>query len=505
MKKILSAIISLCVACVGFLSVSVFASDGMLNNNIIPSQPGAYLLDGNIYVVNKNTIIDASGLSGIPGLRVAEGAKTAIYIPSGITLTVYGSNADKGIGGCAGINVPQGSELSVVGEGTLIAYGGNAGSGSVGEDGTAPSFDASNSNNFSGTGGVGGGGGGAGIGTAGGNGGNGGEQTKLVKYIKWDSTWSGDNGKNGENGTDSIMCGKVYISGVKTMIHGGKGGVPNSELSKNSTTRTYSWASPCSNHNTSEVYFIGGSGGGGTGGYGMAGANIGTGGGGGGGASGAIGGTTWSGSGVKYAPDGGRGGNGAPLDVNGEEGVGGTEKNVAPSEILSAAVYGGNGGTGGACGAKCVEVPLRTDAAKYLQYDVESELSNVLTDDISTIGFKTSCDPGYFAESKESEDRQYGVLFTATTSGYDGISNVKKYGFFLLKKDETGNIETSVDICGTDFKSFLDAKGVFSAQVCDARKSIIALPFLIVESGESVAGIPIFANVIKMEKWIGAK
>ena len=111
----------------------------------------------------------------------------------------YGKNAEgnnPGVGGYAGINVPETATLNLYGEGTLIARGGNAGNGGTVTSGT---MDQKVS-------GAGGGGAGAGIGGSGGSGG-------VYK------TGVGATGGTGKS------CGKVNIYGNLTVYaYGGAGG-----------------------------------------------------------------------------------------------------------------------------------------------------------------------------------------------------------------------------------------------------------------------------------------
>ena len=127
------------------------------------------------YHVTENVTInpDASGNA----VQVEKGAKVIIYIDKGTTLTVTGADA-KGSGvGHAAILLPEGSVLTVDGEGTLNATGGRAGSGANGGAAEHSHVWAGSpsSTGRGGHGGAGGGGAGAGIGTDGGAGGAGGE------------------------------------------------------------------------------------------------------------------------------------------------------------------------------------------------------------------------------------------------------------------------------------------------------------------------------------------
>jgi hypothetical protein len=80
-------------------------------------------------------------------LEIAKGATLNLYVSEGKKLTVdsgYGVDGKKisgtitaddtkgGAGGYAGIHVPEGATLNLTGEGTIYAYGGNAGAGGTG-------------------------------------------------------------------------------------------------------------------------------------------------------------------------------------------------------------------------------------------------------------------------------------------------------------------------------------------------------------------------------------
>lgn len=197
----------------------------------IPTTPNAVLHDGVVYNVSSNTTITAT-TAGQSGLQVAQGAKVVINIKPNVTLTVTGANADasKGFAGMPGILVPETSTLVIVGEGKLVATGGNGSNGLSGENGedaggrpSGVSLDNANRRftytysdafpNYGGYGGAGGDGGygaGAGIGGAGGQGGKGGARRERGGIS---ISYSGLEGNAGGAATQSGGMGKVYILG----------------------------------------------------------------------------------------------------------------------------------------------------------------------------------------------------------------------------------------------------------------------------------------------------
>gem|GEM_PF-1469574 len=156
------------------------------------STTGYELKDAYYYVTEDlnftNTI---SGPGQGSGMYVQANRTVTLYIPAGVTLTVKGADASGTKGAGAGILLPSGSTLNVIGNGTLKVTGGNAANGEKGGNGTDAIFtpdedgDEGEADEWAwllgskitagrgGYGGYGGGGAGAGIGTAGGNGGEG--------------------------------------------------------------------------------------------------------------------------------------------------------------------------------------------------------------------------------------------------------------------------------------------------------------------------------------------
>ena len=156
------------------------------------SAAGFELKDQYYYVSEDLTFTNTiNGPGQGSGMYVQAGRTVNLYIPAGVTLTVKGADANGTKGAGAGILLPEGSTLNVIGNGTLKATGGNAADGEKGGNGTDAIFtpdedgDEGEADEWAwllgskitagrgGYGGYGGGGAGAGIGTAGGNGGEG--------------------------------------------------------------------------------------------------------------------------------------------------------------------------------------------------------------------------------------------------------------------------------------------------------------------------------------------
>ena len=187
-------------------------------NFVIPSAQGDPDNAINLYLT-EDIDIDNIGHSR-SAIELEEGAILNMYITNQARVSVnsaYGEQgqaggqkdednhiiaAKGGPGGYAGIHVPETAILNIFGDGTLIAYGGDAGAGN-----------AVSSNLGSG----GGGGAGAGIG---GNGGKGGDANTTE--INGNDYARSDNGENGEAGGN---CGTINIyNSVTVYAYGGAGG-----------------------------------------------------------------------------------------------------------------------------------------------------------------------------------------------------------------------------------------------------------------------------------------
>ena len=270
------------------------------------STTGYTLSSGHYYVTENITF--SNGATG-SGLTIASGATVYLYIPQGVTLTAIGGKGSGRTGAGAGIELPSGSTLYLMGKGKVEAYGGNAANGSNGSNGSNAC--QSESGNYihggnGGDGGNGGGGAGAGIGTRGGDGGNGGSGPGH-RSAAWTDV-QGVDGNPGGAGSGASAMGKLYVDetfGLNVEAHGGSKGYGGSGGSGGSSAAA---------HPGANLYLAGGGGGGGAGGGGGEAYSVGTGGcGGGGGGSGAAGNTTYthfSGTVNKYHDAGAKGGSG---------------------------------------------------------------------------------------------------------------------------------------------------------------------------------------------------
>ena len=203
------------------------------------STTGFELKDDYYYVSENLTFTNTSGGAGQgSGMYVQAGREVHLYIPAGVTLTAIGADAYGTQGAGAGILLPSGTTLHILGEGTLVATGGNAANGGEGGKGGDGEMDEESIDTWflgkkilcglGGPGGNGGGGAGAGIGTAGGNGGNGsssdGERPQSYEEFEGGDI-AGHAGNNGNPGTDAEAMGTIYIqSTVTQQISGGAAG-----------------------------------------------------------------------------------------------------------------------------------------------------------------------------------------------------------------------------------------------------------------------------------------
>ena len=205
------------------------------------SAAGFELKDQYYYVTKDLTFTNTiSGDGQGSGMYVQAGRTVTLYIPAGVTLTARGANAYETTGAGAGILLPEGSTLNIVGAGKLVAKGGNAANGAKGENGKPAYVDGDSWEAFflgdqnypgvGGWGGHGGGGAGAGIGTAGGNGGAGGTQIadndENRPHGGDDDDVPGVPGNPGTDGTTATAMGTInFQSTITTDISGGAAGV----------------------------------------------------------------------------------------------------------------------------------------------------------------------------------------------------------------------------------------------------------------------------------------
>ena len=368
------------------------------------SAAGFELKDQYYYVTEdltfKNTI---SGDGQGSGMYVQAGRTVTLYIPAGVTLTAIGADAQGTTGAGAGILLPEGSTLNIVGAGKLVAKGGNAANGAAGENGRPAFVDGDSWEAFflgdqnypgvGGWGGHGGGGAGAGIGTAGGNGGAGGTQIadndENRPHGGDDEDVPGVPGNPGADGTTATAMGTInFQSTITTDISGGAAGVGGApgmpgngdshggDLVIEDIEIEYVMGIPIPVPQmdiTNMVAAAGGGGGGGGAGGGSAEA-IGTGGaGGGGGGSGACGNVVTHDSWLNddHGTAGAGGGKGG-VGVNGNNGkdgyyvyLEGTESLFDDTDDIK------DGGAGGAAGSASVDMSsTNQDVASALKYKV---------------------------------------------------------------------------------------------------------------------------------------
>ena len=368
------------------------------------SAAGFELKDQYYYVTEdltfKNTI---SGDGQGSGMYVQAGRTVTLYIPAGVTLTAIGADAQGTTGAGAGILLPEGSTLNIVGAGKLVAKGGNAANGAAGENGRPAFVDGDSWEAFflgdqnypgvGGWGGHGGGGAGAGIGTAGGNGGAGGTQIadndENRPHGGDDEDVPGVPGNPGANGTTATAMGTInFQSSITTDISGGAAGIGGApgmpgngdshggDLVIEDIEIEYVMGIPIPVPQmdiTNMVAAAGGGGGGGGAGGGSAEA-IGTGGaGGGGGGSGACGNVVTHDSWLNddHGTAGAGGGKGG-VGVNGNNGkdgyyvyLEGTESLFDDTDDIK------DGGAGGAAGSASVDMSsTNQDVASALKYKV---------------------------------------------------------------------------------------------------------------------------------------
>ena len=264
-----------------------------------------------------------------------------LEIRKGVTLTCVGTNGSgRTTPGKPGIELTSGNTLIVLGEGTLVARGGNAANGANGSNGSSSSVsDPYVYSGAGGDGGAGGAGAGAGIGTRGGNGGSGGSGgsgRSRKCHRDQDGRSTGGNGSSGYSGSNATTSmGALYALGSVTITaQGGTGGYGGAGGSLN-TIQSHIKKDQGIWYHDRHGYSVGGAGGGGGGG-GTGAAGIGIGGGGGAGGAG-------GGAGGIYVKDDGSFNNWSSLKGSG--GVGGTGARSGSRGDGYSGTYGGSGGS----------------------------------------------------------------------------------------------------------------------------------------------------------------
>ena len=186
---------------------------------------GAVLQGDHFYNLTDDTTIDLRESKTIQSAMNVKSGTVLINL-NGYNLSLYGAPGQGQQGGAAGLHLPGGASVYIVGHGTFYAYGGNAGAGAIGEGGHNGEGDGEDRRGGAGgAGGVGGGGAGAGVGTdgaVGGAGGNGGGQARSLMWQELD----GNDGKPGYPGGDpDSNVGLFYVnSNAAYELYGGLGG-----------------------------------------------------------------------------------------------------------------------------------------------------------------------------------------------------------------------------------------------------------------------------------------
>ena len=346
------------------------------NRPLVFGDDSTWELDGSrVYRATESRVIFAP--AGQSAVRVAAGTTAFLEVPAGVTLTVFGGDADGQQGAGAGIEVPEDSQLYVFGDGQVKAFGGNAGKGGDGEDGEdAPSFASGRLAGGGGVSGFGGGGAGAGIGGAGGAGGSAVAAEPHVQWV-WGSTFvCGKRGNDGTNGVAGATCGSIFASG--TIRLSAFGGAANSSCGSTGDDGKLSGLFT----SASTTYTASGGGGGGGGGGGEESKSLG--GGGGGGGSGGSG-----GGGYAYAISASSEQKGLPNFPGSDGGAGGGGNGVptlgdpAKESEACPGAFGGAGGNGAAGGVQGGEGSFFASAATTV--DCGGRIPEPL-DEMATVG-----------------------------------------------------------------------------------------------------------------------
>lgn len=395
-----------------------------------------------IYYITKDVTYGSSS-SGKNGLIIS--GTVYLYIPAGKTLTVYGGNGSGATPGKAAIKLSQGNTLVILGEGSIKAYGGNAGNGSNGGKGGNASISGTSTRpGAGGSGGAGGGGAGAGIGTDGGNGGSA-SKGGFSPVADTGGQKDGISGQNGNVGATAANTGTLYADTAVISItaNGGKSGSGGTGGTAGGSTTANDGISRGAQ---------GGAGGGGGGG-GLSANGIGTGGAGGGaGGGGGSAGYQWT----QYYVGAGGGGGGYPNGAGGNSsstysfntidssksyytsaGTAGTGKgatgahtelyNPDPQSQRTTKIDGGAGGNGGSAGngssAKTPGTPADTEKVTY-------QINFAIT----TEGTK----------KPDSQSYQFGKTYNIVFPEYEADSkNVVFYGWQLSKAPKGSNLDTA--------------------------------------------------------------
>lgn len=365
-KKIASAVVVLALLA-GSLSVSA-AQTGEIELN----HPWMNQLDTGVYHIS-------SDLNYSKGLVIKKDADVTLIIDRGVTVTATGQDAvyDEMVlfgtsyvtksPATAGVTVPKGSTLTLKGEGTLIAKGGNGYDASNGLKGFGggwaygPLIGMKKATLWSGAGGDGGTGaasGGAGIGGDGSDGGSGGGGAGgSYETVEFESTRPSYSGRSGSDGDAGQTMGNVYVldriivqATAGTSGKAGSAGPVNkgssSDVGEYNYNLAYSHSAKLAGIKTPVFLGVGSGGSGGGGGAAGKSANIGGSGAGGGGGGGGSDGAWYLAPAGTVVTTGWEDSTGTNGNTSGAGGTGGIGGRAAENEVRPAA-QGGTLGTGG--------------------------------------------------------------------------------------------------------------------------------------------------------------
>lgn len=442
------------------------------------SAAGYELKDAYYYVTENLTFTNTiSGAGQGSGMYVQAGKTVNLYIPAGVTLTVKGADASGTTGAGAGILLPEGSTLNIIGEGTLVAKGGNAANGQDGSRGTDGRLvDESDDTwflgqkiycGYGGAGGYGGGGAGAGIGTAGGQGGAGASAPATASESS--AYWEGGDlpgvvGVAGGKGGTAAAMGTLNIEATITQnINGGAmgaGGAAGWPGNVSTTGGEIEFGDfevvngiPIPTFDITDMQAVAGGGGGGGGAGGGSAQAIGTGGaGGGGGASGASGSACAHDSWVNdYWESVGAGGGAGGIGTGGNNGADGyTCWFEGYGNIFDVDENHKPGGVGGNPGTASVDKSSAVGAANAPTYNVKF-YADGLTPSKNTDTFQPSNSTKITLPSLDQGDSKYKWILSiygnvlGETSGHCGDPN----GDVYAPGDEVdlSNIYGDIEFC----------------------------------------------------------
>ena len=476
------------------------------------SAAGYELKDAYYYVTENLTFTNTiSGPGQGSGMYVQAGRTVTLYIPAGVTLTVKGADAQGTTGAGAGILLPSGTTLNIIGNGTLKATGGNAANGQAGSTGTNGRLDEESVDTwflgkkiycgYGGAGGYGGGGAGAGIGTAGGQGGAGASApaTASESYAEWQGgDLPGVVGVAGGEGGTAAAMGTLNIEATITQnINGGAmgtGGVAGWPGNVSTTGGEIEFTGfefvngiPIPTFDISDMQAVAGGGGGGGGAGGGSAQAIGTGGaGGGGGASGASGsacahnswvndnwGSVGAGGGAGGIGTGGNNGaDGYTCWFQGEDNIFDDEENHKP------------GGVGGAAGTPSADMASSVGDAVAPTYNVKFYAVGV-TPSMSNSTYQVGSTAKVTLPSLNQGDSKYKWILSiygnvlGETSGHCGGPN----GDVYASGDEVdlSNIYGDIEFCAVYVGCEIECAGTWSSYYQLAYSTAFTQKYTIVD------------------------